>query len=293
MISPDDPRLTAHADGLLPPEEAVRFEKEMAADPAARDELERLRVLQRELREAFAEETAEAEVARDKPALNEKPGGGRLWFPSWIGPLLAAACLVIISGALIIPTVGKVRDSSRRSVAASNLRQIGQACLIYASENQGRLPEAKDIWDFARLLAQRGGLNDGTLWFAGSESAENGIGVSTVLNRDGSGLDPVFARSQPAYAAVLSGLREDEPGTTPIAWTRGLRADGTWAPDSPYRGEGGYIVFLGGNVAFYRTVRDQLARHDGNGPTGNILEALPPGARIGDPTPSLRENSPP
>jgi hypothetical protein len=70
----------------------------------------------------------------------------------------------------------------------------------------------------------------------------------------------------------------------PIAWTRGLQPDGTWSKDSPHEGEGGYIVFLGGNVSgFTKSLTDSpLQRYDGNGTTTNILEALPPGTRVGE-----------
>lgn len=59
-----------------------------------------------------------------------------------------------------------------------------------------------------------------------------------------------------------------------------------------YGGDGGYIAFLGGNVAFYRNLSEtgeQLVRFDGKGKTSNILEALPPGTRISEYVPSATE----
>jgi hypothetical protein len=64
-----------------------------------------------------------------------------------------------------------------------------------------------------------------------------------------------------------------------------LRADGRWTSDSPYGGEGGHVVFLDGNVIFFRQIDGAFARFDGAGETSNILEALPPGARIGEAAP--------
>ena len=104
-------------------------------------------------------------------------------------------------------------------------------------------------------------------------------------------LDPVFAKSRPAFAVNLAGGSTSDPASTPIAWTRGLQPDGTWALHSPYGRQGGHIVFLGGNVVFYDNVRDQLARYDGRGVTSNILEALPPGARIGEYIPTAAEQA--
>ncbi len=296
MISPDDPRLTAHADGALPPEEAVRFERELAADPAARAELERLRALQRELRELFAEETAEAEVplamSAPTPAATAEPAPApsrMLLFSDWLPTLLAAACIVFVAGAVVFPTVGKVRETARRSVEASNLRQIGQASLIFASDHQDRLPEATDVWDYARQLAIGGGLNDATVWtIAGDPAAKDDHDLSTVLGPDRQSLHPEFAVSKPGYAVVVGGLTANSPSTTPLAWTRGLRADGTWSPDSPYGEQGGHVVFLGGNVIYFVQGRTEFIARDGT-VTRNIFEALPPHARVSEYVPHPAE----
>ena len=334
MISPDDPRLTSHADGMLPPEEAARFERELAADPAARAELERLRGLQRALREAFAEETAEdgvftaaeaavptpvavpaavprqkrpysiyrdsddarAEAAGWRPLVPaEGAGSPSRWlawlFPGWLAPVAGAAFVMLLVAAVVIPPVVRMRETARRAAVSSNLRQIGQAALVYAGEHGRWLPEAADVWDFARLLARDGGLNDASVWQMEDDPAFDGTPLTTVLAPDRLTLDPAFAKSRPAFAVSLGGGTTSDPASTPVAWTRGLQPDGTWAPHSPYGRQGGYIVFLGGNVAFYRDVRDQLSRHDGKGVTSNILEALPPGARIGEYTPTAAEQA--
>jgi prepilin-type processing-associated H-X9-DG protein len=42
--------------------------------------------------------------------------------------------------ALILPSFGRAREPAQRIKCASNLRQIGQAILLYANENQGQCP---------------------------------------------------------------------------------------------------------------------------------------------------------
>lgn len=339
MISPDDPRLTAYADGALSPDEAARLERELAANPAARAEVERLRALQRALREAFAEETAEAgvftvaeeageapaparesaeEVRRRRPysiyrdaadAREEAEGWRPLvpadrraarehplaWlFPGWLAPVAGVACVVLLVAAIIIPPTHRVRETAQRPVAASNLRQIGQASLIFAGENQDKLPVATDVWDYARQLAVGTGLNDGTIWLNPSDpAAERDVGVSTVLNADRTALHPDFKSSRPAVAVALAEITAADPATTPIAWTRGLQPDGTWAAHSPYGKQGGHILFLDGNVSFFRNLKDtnRLLRYDGKGMTSDIREALPPGTRIGEYTPTEAEQA--
>lgn len=203
-----------------------------------------------------------------------------------IGGLLFAISLIFID---------PPRQTSPRVIEASNLRQIGQASLIYASDHHDRLPNAVDVADYARHLALWGGLNDLTLWFpSGTPFPPD---ASTVLQelpgkpRTQWPVSPRFTRLRPLFTVVLGGLDANLPSTTPLAWTRGLDLEtGRWRPDSPYGGEGGHIVFLGGNVTFYRTLQNstggELVSRDGQ-PTHRIRDALPPNARIAsDPGPS-------
>src|SRR5262249_15660371 len=72
--------------------------------------------------------------------------------------------------------------------------------------------------------------------------------------------------------------RMGDAPTTPVAFTRGLLAEGTWDPSSgAYKSLGGHIAFLGGNVQFYSNTTDsanQLTLN--NGKKGvSILQALP------------------
>lgn len=210
-----------------------------------------------------------------------------------------ALFLIGLLAAIIIPTVGTTCGGrgSRRMADSSNLRQIAQSSLIYAQDHKDRLPEAADIWDYARALAETSGLNDGRIWQSRIDpaSAETSRQMIEVLLPAKTGrpreLNPAFRKIKPTFAIPVGRrLHINLPSTTPIAWTRGLQPDGTWAKHSPYGTEGGHIVFLGGNVAFYRNLSDdggQLIRPDGT-KTANILEALPSGCRISEylPTPA-------
>jgi len=51
--------------------------------------------------------------------------------------LLTVIAIIGILAAIIIPVVGKVRDSARDSNSRSNLRQIGMTNQLYAQENKG------------------------------------------------------------------------------------------------------------------------------------------------------------
>lgn len=195
---------------------------------------------------------------------------------------------------------GNVQERARRSVDGSNLRQITQATFIHADDHQGKFPAASDIWDYAGILAASTGLNDARMWQSKLDPASdaNSDTLTTVLlppepDRPRQ-FDSHFRNAKPSVAVVLSGLNLNAPETTPIAWTRGLQPNGTWANHSPYGTRGGWIAFKGGNIAFFHTLEDddgQLTRFDGKGKTANILEALPPGARIGEYLPTSDEQT--
>ena len=104
--------------------------------------------------------------------------------------LLTVVAIIGILAAILIPTVGKVRETARRTVDASNLRQIGQGALIFANENNDKLPGLRyglddvngrvfngDTGDmtvhwYAAALATNSSLNDAAVWVSGSDNSQ-------------------------------------------------------------------------------------------------------------------------
>ncbi len=60
--------------------------------------------------------------------------------------LLSVIAIIGILAAIIIPVVGKVRESARASKSLSNLKSIGQAMLLHANEKKDRLPTLHNAW---------------------------------------------------------------------------------------------------------------------------------------------------
>lgn len=54
--------------------------------------------------------------------------------------LLTVIAIIGILAAIIIPVVGKVRQSARQAQSQSNVKQIVQGLLTYANDNRGTLP---------------------------------------------------------------------------------------------------------------------------------------------------------
>ncbi|MBC8012064.1 MAG: hypothetical protein H7067_18425 [Burkholderiales bacterium] len=205
----------------------------------------------------------------------------------WVLKTTIIGAALLVTALVIVPTTScgcGSRESGARSVDSSNLRQIGQASLIYASDHKDQLPQTDSVIDYAAELARDAGLNDATIWITSGNDA-TAQGLTTVLTVDRTAPSPEFVRTRLDFTVVARGLNANLPSTTPVAWTRGLQPDGTWSKDSPYKGEGGHIVFLGGNVSFYSNLATSpLTRFDDpKATTTDIRQALPPDALIAEP----------
>lgn len=109
--------------------------------------------------------------------------------------LLTVIAIIGILAAIIIPTVGSVRQSARESVNKSNLRQLGMGANIYANDNKDRFPSihdpvtnATDVLRWVNELApiiysKKSRLNSGDRVITASPTAVLPVGTtSTVLH---------------------------------------------------------------------------------------------------------------
>ncbi len=209
--------------------------------------------------------------------------------------LLTVIAIIGILAAVIIPTVGKARESAQRAVDASNLREITKAALLYAAGNNVRLPDpqhetargtrtratadAGAVYLWPGLLARKAILQDPSFYFSKIDPAFGGTYPTAILSAaDGAPrvMDASFVTNTQLAWEFVGGVRDTDPPTTPIAFTRGLRADGHWdASTGVYKDAGGYIAFLGGNVQFYSDTVGRLVSNRSTKPVTNILEAIP------------------
>jgi prepilin-type N-terminal cleavage/methylation domain-containing protein len=217
--------------------------------------------------------------------------------------LLTVIAIIGILAAILIPTVGKVRETARRTVDTSNIRQIVQSALIFSNEFDGRLPTTKvavtagtpprvnlfgsadaTIHEFAAALAISGSLNDTGVWVSAADDATNLATPGQPVVVSGTGALTSAFDDKNVSVTVIAGLRNTMPPTTPVAFSRGLTSVGTWdeAPVSVYGTAGGVVGYLGGNVAFFETMEDRFTRFaDGGsgspagGATSDFKEAIP------------------
>ena len=60
--------------------------------------------------------------------------------------LLVVIAIIAILAALLLPVLGRARESGRATACLSNLRQIGIALQIYVSDYNNKLPSMSDIY---------------------------------------------------------------------------------------------------------------------------------------------------
>jgi prepilin-type N-terminal cleavage/methylation domain-containing protein/prepilin-type processing-associated H-X9-DG protein len=71
------------------------------------------------------------------------PRGARVPSAFTLIELLTVIAIIGILAAILIPVVGRVRESAKASQCVSNLRQIGMAAYAFAADNEDRLPPTR------------------------------------------------------------------------------------------------------------------------------------------------------
>jgi prepilin-type N-terminal cleavage/methylation domain-containing protein len=205
--------------------------------------------------------------------------------------LLTVIAIIGILAAIIIPTVGTVREKAQRTVDANNLREIAKAAMIYAGDNNDRLPDPLALQQqgvltapspaylWPAILARQGMLNDPTFYFAKNDPLFNGAYPDAILAKTDATrrtLDPTFTANAALSWEFVGGLKMGDPATTPIAFTRGLTANGNWDPArGVYKDTGGQVAFLGGNVGFYPDTIGKFVSNRSGRLVSSVLQAIP------------------
>jgi prepilin-type N-terminal cleavage/methylation domain-containing protein len=213
--------------------------------------------------------------------------------------LLTVIAIIGILAAIVIPTVGSVREKAQRAVDGNNLREILKAAQIYATENQDRLPDPQLIpdgmlaadqlaWKWPGILAKNNVLTDPTFYFARYDPAFNGSQPAFILQPGAARnqLHASFTAGRSPSWEFVGGVKMSDHPMTPVIFTRGLQANGAWSATSGvYRDTGGFVAFLGGSVAFYPSL------HPEANPPGVLVSNEPASASSARPA-DIREAIP-
>jgi prepilin-type N-terminal cleavage/methylation domain-containing protein len=223
------------------------------------------------------------------PSIHPRFPRGRRTAGFTLVELLTVIAIIGVLAAIIIPTVGKVRESAQRTVDASNLREILKAALLYAADHNDRLPdpvalaadfpEVSPAFRIPAALARAGLLTDPSVYFARNDPHFNGTYPTAILDPASVGrnqLDSAFTTGRSLAWEFVGGVRLSDPPTTPIAFTRGLTGAGTWSPATGvYREAGGYVAYLGGHVVYHPSVAGRLISNASGRTVDDLRQAIP------------------
>ena len=164
--------------------------------------------------------------------------------------------------------------------ASLKMRQLGLIYQEYLQETDGaHVPaDTAGVHGWALEIANKTGFDDASIYRVdGDLSVEGHFGDLADSVRDKS-----FPGS-PFSLTLVAGIPSDaQVENVPLAWTRGLQTNGRWVFDSPFRGQGGHVLFLDGRVEYFLEAIDEgaLVDYKTGKPTLDITKAIPPTARV-------------
>lgn len=207
--------------------------------------------------------------------------------------LLIVIAIIGILSSLIFPAIANAFKQVDKVKAQNNASGISKSWLAYSKmDARPRMLSAKDIYNWAKVLAEKQDLNKPDFWLldfdpAVMEKTAGGSLPITIVNKTGNTyqLNPEFTQ-YPISWEVANSTLPNAPISTPLIWTRGLKGDGYWnSSDSPFaETKGGVIGFVDGHVVWFESLHDEasgqgmLTVYGGTQRTANIAQAIKGGS---------------
>ncbi len=114
------------------------------------------------------------------PSLFSRPVPSRRRAPGFtLIELLTVIAIIGILAAIIIPTVGRVRESARSAQSTSNVRQTATVLLLYANDNRNTLPPG---WNDADNVPVRQVWQDRVAPYVGLAAGQMRVSPANVLS---------------------------------------------------------------------------------------------------------------
>jgi len=180
--------------------------------------------------------------------------------------LIVIAIIGVLAG-LIYPALSQAMGAGGKVKSMNSASNIAKTWLSYVKTgSRTRIVVANTIHEWAAVLAKNvDDFNDPKVWILDFdlpviEKISSGVAMPAfVVDRKGSNVsvDPEF-KAFPISWEVANRTDPNAPSTTPLVWTRGLKANGLWdANEGVFKDEGGHIAFTDAHVEWYSSLRDE------------------------------------
>jgi prepilin-type processing-associated H-X9-DG protein len=110
---------------------------------------------------------------------------------------------------ILLPSLNRARETANRVKCASNMRQIGMACLLYANDNKGKYPP-----DMGTMLKTQDIVADVFLCPSSGNQIPNDLRGANV------DVLAAWVNANASYVYVGAGLKNDAPAETVVLYEK-------------------------------------------------------------------------